>query len=67
MPRPVGDYGADTYLPIVAEDVACIAAWTLGHRAEALDLGRRAAAAAPYDARIRANLAMIEQRLGTVE
>ena len=61
MPRGPVDYGYDTYLPIVAEDVAAIAAWTLGHRAEALEYGRKAAADAPFDERIAGNLATMER------
>lgn len=63
MPRGPTDYGYDTYLPIVAEDVAAIAAWTLGHKAEALEYGRRAAADAPFDARIAGNLATMERMM----
>jgi len=61
MPRGTFDYGFDTYLPIVAEDVAAIAAWTLGHKAEALEYGRKAAAEAPFDERIAGNLATMER------
>jgi tetratricopeptide (TPR) repeat protein len=61
MPDGPSDYGHDSYLGIVAEDVASIAAWTLGHRQEALDYARRAAAAAPFDGRIAGNLATIER------
>lgn len=60
LPGGAQDYGVDTETPIMAEDLACLAAWNLGLHDEALDLGRRAAALAPGDERIAENLRRME-------
>ncbi len=56
-------YGDETAPGVVAEDIACMAAWALGRTNEALAYARTAAAKAPLNARIRANLERIEAAL----
>lgn len=48
-------------------DLASIAAWNLGRKDEALDYCKTAAKIAPADARIAANLAMMQQEIEKVE
>ena len=45
---------------MVAEDIACLAAWSLGRPADALAYARAALAKAPRSERLKANLARIE-------
>ena len=56
-------YGDDTSPGVVAEDLACLASWSLGHPLTALDYARDALGKAPENPRIRANLARIEAAL----
>jgi len=61
----VGDYGDDTSPGVVPEDIACLAAWSLGRPQDALAYARAALERAPASPRIRANLERIETALKT--
>jgi hypothetical protein len=63
FPDAVRPYGDDTSPGVVAEDLACLAAWSLGRPREALAYARIARAKAPASARIHANLERIEAAL----
>jgi tetratricopeptide (TPR) repeat protein len=63
FPPGARDYGDDTSPGVVAEDIACLAAWSLGRPDEALALARAALAKAPASARLAANVRRIEATL----
>jgi tetratricopeptide (TPR) repeat protein len=63
FPDTTRTYGDDTSPGVVAEDLACLAAWALARPKDALAYGRAARAKAPGSGRIRANLARIEKAL----
>jgi tetratricopeptide (TPR) repeat protein len=56
-------YGDDSSPGVVAEDLACLASWSLGHPLTAWDYARDALKKAPDNPRLRANLARIEGAL----
>jgi tetratricopeptide (TPR) repeat protein len=56
-------YGDDTAHGVVAEDIACLAAWSLGRPQSALEFARAGLLKAPASPRLRANLARIEAAL----
>ncbi|HUZ11642.1 MAG TPA: hypothetical protein VMU93_02165 [Caulobacteraceae bacterium] len=58
-------YGDDTSPGVVAEDLAALAAWSLGRPRQALGYARAALAKAPSSPRIRANLERIEAALAS--
>ena len=63
FPETTLTYGDDTSPGVVAEDLACLAAWSLGRPHEALAWARAALAKAPASPRLIANLARIEAAL----
>ncbi|HTX50119.1 MAG TPA: glycosyltransferase [Caulobacteraceae bacterium] len=56
-------YGDDSSPGVVAEDLACLASWSLGHPLTAWDYARDALKKAPGNPRLLANLARIEAAL----
>jgi len=60
LPDGVGSYGDETAPGVFAEDIACLAAWSLGRPGDALAYARAAVAKAPANRRFRANLERIE-------
>jgi tetratricopeptide (TPR) repeat protein len=63
LPDVVDFYGASSDMGVLAEDMACITGWRLGHFQAALDYGRRAMGLAPNIERIRLNVARMEAAL----
>jgi len=64
LPEEVTEYGCDTDTGVLAEDMASICGWRLGHLEQALILGRQAMAKAPQVERIRKNVERMERALG---
>lgn len=56
-------YGDDSSPGVVAEDLACLASWSLGHPLTAWDYARDALKKSPDSPRLQANLARIESAL----
>ncbi len=63
IPEQVVEYGCDSDEGVLAEDMAAICGWRLGHLHQALIYGRQAAAKAPDVDRIRKNVERMEQAL----
>jgi hypothetical protein len=64
IPEQVTDYGCDSEFGVLAEDMASICGWRLGHQNQALIWGRQAVAKAPEIERIRLNVERMERALG---
>jgi hypothetical protein len=64
IPEEVIEYGCDSDFGVLAEDMAAICGWRLGHLQQALIYGRRALAKAPGVERIRVNVERMEKALG---
>ena len=64
LPQDVDEYGCDSDFGVLAEDMASICGWRLGHQNQALIYGRQALAKAPDVERIRLNVERMEQALG---
>ncbi len=64
LPQTVVEYGCDSEFGVLAEDMASICGWRLGHQTQALIYGRQALAKAPAVDRIRLNVERMEQALG---
>ncbi len=63
LPDVAGSYGDETAPGVVAEDIACLAAWSLGRPREALAYAQAAVVKTPANPRLRANLQRIEAAL----
>jgi hypothetical protein len=63
LPAGAPAYGDDTTAGVVAEDLACLASWSLGRPQQALAYAKAARAKAPQLARLAANLRRIEAAL----
>ena len=64
LPEMIVEYGCDSDFGVLAEDMASICGWRLGHQNQALIYGRQALAKAPAIDRIRLNVERMEQALG---
>jgi hypothetical protein len=60
----IGTHCSDPQSRTKAMDLLAVALWELGRRPEALTFARQALARCPKDARLRSNVAAMEQTLG---
>ena len=63
LPDVVSEYGVGTDTGVLAEDMACICGWRLGHLEAALAYGERAMQLAPNIERIRLNVERMQAAL----